>query len=171
MISDVWTDLHRIKHAKNRDAHPCQLPETILERLILMTTDDGDIILDPFNGTGTTVVAAKRLGRKYIGIELDKQYVTIAEEKLRNVRPDSHIDGVWVSKYLNGIATIRDKDWDVLQSHFNIPYPIPLLEYENIVYKNGKIHKHAHTMDKTENLLVLSFDDVMSERDSAIGKV
>jgi site-specific DNA-methyltransferase (adenine-specific) len=160
LISDVWTDLHRIKHAKNRDEHPCQLPETILERLILMTTDEGDIILDPFNGTGTTVIAAKRLGRKYIGIELDKQYVTIAEEKLRNVRPDSHIDGVWVSKYLNGIATIRDKDWDVLQSHFRIPHPIPLLEYENIVYKNGKIHKHAHIMDKTEDLLVFSFDDV-----------
>ncbi|MEW6068750.1 MAG: site-specific DNA-methyltransferase [Nitrospirota bacterium] len=160
LVSDVWTDLHRIKHAKNRDEHPCQLPETILERLILMTTDEGDIILDPFNGTGTTVIAAKRLGRKYIGIELDKQYVAIAEEKLRNVRPDSHINGVWVSKYLNRIATIRDKDWNVLQSHFNIPYPIPLLEYENIVYKNGKIHKHAHIMDKTENLLVFSFDDV-----------
>jgi len=160
LVSDVWTDLHRIKHAKNRDEHPCQLPETILERLILMTTDEGDIILDPFNGTGTTVIAAKRLGRKYIGIELDKQYVTIAEEKLRIVRPDSHIDGVWVSKYLNGIATIRDRDWDVLQSHFNIPHPIPLLEYKNIVYKNGKIHKHTHIMDKTENLLVFSFDDV-----------
>ncbi len=160
LASDVWTDLHRIKHAKNRDEHPCQLPETILERLILMTTDEGDIILDPFNGTGTTVIAAKRLGRKYIGIELDKQYVTIAEEKLRNVRRDSHIDGVWVSKYLNGIATIRDKDWDVLQSHFKIPYPIPLLEYENIVYKNGNIHKHAHIIDKTANLLVFSFDDV-----------
>jgi len=160
LVSDVWTDLHRIKHAKNRDEHPCQLPETILERLILMTTDEGDIVLDPFNGTGTTVIAAKRLGRKYIGIELDKQYVTIAEEKLKNVRPDSHIDGVWVSKYLNGIATIRDKDWNVLQSHFHIPHPIPLLEYKNIVYKNRKIHKHAHIMDKTEDLLVFSFNDV-----------
>ncbi len=160
LVSDVWTDLHRIKHAKNRDKHPCQLPETILERLILMTTDEGDIILDPFNGTGTTVIAAKRLGRKYIGIELDKQYVNIAEEKLRNVRSDSHIDGVWVSKYLNGIATIRDKDWNVLQSYFHIPHPIPLLEHKNIVYKNGKIHKHTHTIDETENFLVFSFDDI-----------
>lgn len=160
LVSDVWTDLHRIKHAKNRDEHPCQLPETILERLILMTTDEGDIILDPFNGTGTTVISAKRLGRKYIGIELDIQYVTIAKEKLRNVQPDSHIGGVWVSKYLNGIATIRDKDWDVLQSKFHIPHPIPLLEYENIVYRNGKIHKHTHIRGKAENLLAFSFDDV-----------
>ncbi len=160
LVSDVWTDLHRIKHAKNRDEHPCQLPETILERLILMTTDEGDIILDPFNGTGTTVIAAKRLGRKYIGIELDKQYVAIAEEKLRIVRPDSHIDGVWVSKYLDGIATIRDKDWDILKSHFNIPCPIPLLEYKNIVYKNGKIQKHAHDINRAEDMLVFSFDKV-----------
>ncbi|MDI6739225.1 MAG: site-specific DNA-methyltransferase, partial [Candidatus Edwardsbacteria bacterium] len=105
LVSDVWTDLHRIKHAKNRDKHPCQLPETVLERLILMTTDEGDIVLDPFNGTGTTVIAAKRLGRKYVGIELDNRYVAIAEEKLRYVQADSHIGGVWLSKYLNGIST------------------------------------------------------------------
>ena len=47
-----------------------------------MSSDENDIILDPFIGTGTTAVAAKRLGRKYIGIELDPQYVQIAEAKL-----------------------------------------------------------------------------------------
>ena len=160
LVSDVWTDLHRIKHAKNRDEHPCQLPETVLERLILMTTDEEDIILDPFNGTGTTVIAAKRLGRKYIGIELDKHYVSIAEEKLQGVCADSKIGGVWVSKYLNGIATIRDKDWDALKEHFQIPHPIPLLEYENIVYKNGKIRRHRHIPKDSEEILVLPFDDV-----------
>ncbi|MBU1299475.1 MAG: site-specific DNA-methyltransferase, partial [Bacteroidetes bacterium] len=160
LVSDVWTDLHRIKHAKNRDEHPCLLPETVLERLILMTTDEGDIVLDPFNGTGTTVLAAKRLGRKYIGIELDKNYVTIAEEKLKHVRADSHIGGIWVSKYLNGIATIRDKDWDVLKEHFLIPHPIPLLEYEKIIYKNGKIRKHKHSPKDSEEILVLQFEDV-----------
>lgn len=46
-----------------------------------MTTDEGDIVLDPFVGTGTTVVAAKRLGRKYIGIELDPDYIKITEKK------------------------------------------------------------------------------------------
>jgi len=162
LVSDVWTDLHRIKHAKNRDEHPCQLPETVLERLILMTTDEGDIVLDPFNGTGTTVVAAKRLGRKYIGIELDKNYVSIAEEKLRSVRADSKIGGVWVSKYLNGIATIPDKDWDSLKEHFHIPRPIPLLEYENIVYKNGKIRKHNHIFREVEEVSVFPFDETGS---------
>jgi len=160
LVSDVWTDLHRIKHAKNRDEHPCQLPETVLERLILMSTDEDDVVLDPFNGTGTTVIAAKRLGRKYIGIELDKHYVSIAEEKLMSVRADSKIGGVWVSKYLNGIATLRDKDWDKLKEHFYIPHLIPLLEYESIIYKNGRIRKRTHIPKDVEEILMLPFDDV-----------
>ncbi len=79
LVSDVWTDIHRIKHRKYRNDHPCQLPIPLLERLILMTTDEGDIVLDPFVGTGTTAVAAKKLGRNYIGIELDNKYVDICE--------------------------------------------------------------------------------------------
>jgi site-specific DNA-methyltransferase (adenine-specific) len=125
-----------------------------------MTTDEGDIVLDPFNGTGTTVIAAKRLGRKYIGIELDKNYVAIAEEKLKNVRSDSKIGGIWVSKYLKGIATIRDKDWDSLKEHYYIPNPIPVIEYENIVYKNGTLRNNKSIPKDVGQNLVLPFDDI-----------
>ena len=82
LVSDVWSDIHRIRHNKHRDPHPCQLPIHLLERLILMSTDEGDIILDPFMGTGTTAIAAARLGRKVIGIDLDPQYVEITQRKL-----------------------------------------------------------------------------------------
>jgi len=85
LLSDVWTDLHRIRHKTRRDAHPCQLPEPLLERLILMTTDEGDVVLDPFIGTGTTALAAKRLGRHFIGIDIDPKYKSIIEEKLKKV--------------------------------------------------------------------------------------
>lgn len=71
VISDVWSDIHRIRHKKRRDEHPCQLPEPLLERLLLMSTDEGDIVFDPFIGTGTTAIAAKKLGCRYIGIDLD----------------------------------------------------------------------------------------------------
>ena len=67
LVPDTWTDIHRIKHNKYRDPHPCQLPIHLLERIILMSTDEGDTVLDPFLGTGTTAIAAKRLGRHYIG--------------------------------------------------------------------------------------------------------
>jgi site-specific DNA-methyltransferase (adenine-specific) len=86
LVSDVWTDIHRVKHNKYRDEHPCQLPLHLLERLILMTTDENDIVLDPFNGTGTTALAAKRLGRNFIGFELDSNYVetNVPPPKLHN---------------------------------------------------------------------------------------
>lgn len=85
LLSDVWADIHRIRHNARRDAHPCQLPEPLLERLILMTTDEGDVVLDPFIGAGTTALAAKRLGRDYIGIDIDSKYKKIVSDKIRKV--------------------------------------------------------------------------------------
>ncbi len=85
LLSDVWADIHRIRHVNRRDAHPCQLPEPLLERLILMTTDENDIVLDPFIGAGTTALAAKRLGRNYIGIDIDPKYQKIVADKLKKV--------------------------------------------------------------------------------------
>jgi site-specific DNA-methyltransferase (adenine-specific) len=114
LVSDVWTDIHRIRHKIRRDEHPCQLPEPLLERLILMCTDEGDIVLDPFVGTGTTAVAAKKLGRRFIAIDLDPKYVAIAQRKLRLVQP-TKIGGCYVSIYLGRVVTIRDKDWEKLR--------------------------------------------------------
>ena len=114
LVSDVWTDIHRIKHNKYRDEHPCQLPIHLLERLILMVTDEGDIVLDPFMGTGTTAIAAKKLGRKYIGFDLNEEYKIICENKLKKVDSDSRVGESWVSFYLKEVRTIRNKDWDDL---------------------------------------------------------
>ena len=85
LLSDVWADIHRIRHNARRDAHPCQLPEPLLERLMLMTTDEDDIVLDPFIGAGTTALAAKRLGRNYIGIDIDPKYKEIVTDKIKKV--------------------------------------------------------------------------------------
>ncbi len=121
LVSDVWTDIHRVKHNKFRDKHPCQLPIHLLERIILMATNEGDIILDPFNGTGTTAIAAKRLGRNYVGFDLDKEYVEITKQKLANENTSSKLGERWVSFYLNEVATIRNEDWDYLKDFFYIP--------------------------------------------------
>jgi len=110
LLSDVWTDIHRIRHKKRRDDHPCQLPVPLLERLILMTTDEGDVVLDPFVGTGTTAVAAKQLGRNYVGIEIDSDYVKITEKNIKAAK-ETKINGHYVSIYLNHIRTMRDKDF------------------------------------------------------------
>ena len=115
LVSDIWNDIHRIRHAKRRDEHPCQLPVPLLERIILMCTDEGDIVLDPFVGTGTTAIACKRLGRKYIGVDINKKYVEIARKKLENTH-ETKINGVYVSIYLGKIMTIRDKDYEKIRN-------------------------------------------------------
>ena len=110
LVSDVWTDIYRIRHAKRRDEHPCQLPVHLLERLILMVTDEGDIVLDPFIGTGTTAVAAKCLGRQYIGIDIDEKYVQISRKKLEETS-HTQVNSRYVSIFLGKIVTVRDLDY------------------------------------------------------------
>jgi site-specific DNA-methyltransferase (adenine-specific) len=109
LVSDVWTDIHRIRHSVRRDEHPCQLPVPLLERIVLMSTDAGDVVLDPFLGTGTTAIAAKKLGRHFVGIELDPQYVKIATAKLAKAR-ETTFQGYYVSYFLGKIQSIRDID-------------------------------------------------------------
>lgn len=132
LVSDMWSDIHRIRHKKHRDAHPCQLPIPLLERIILMSSDADDVILDPFIGTGTTAVAAKRLGRKYVGIELDPQYVQIAQDKLAQENLHSKIGDMWVSFYRGDIVTLRDTDWERIEPYFVIPKDIKQIDSEKI---------------------------------------
>ncbi len=84
-LTDIWWDIHRIKHRRHRDYHPCQLPDALMERIIRLSTNPGDIVLDALAGTGTTAVAAARLGRRYIAIDIDPTYVAIIREKLAQV--------------------------------------------------------------------------------------
>jgi site-specific DNA-methyltransferase (adenine-specific) len=109
LVSDVWTDIHRIRHSVRRDEHPCQLPVPLLERIVLMSTDPEDVVLDPFLGTGTTAIAAKALGRHFVGIELDPEYVNIAAEKLKEIS-ETTFQGYYVSYFLGKIQSIRDID-------------------------------------------------------------
>ncbi|MCD6501757.1 site-specific DNA-methyltransferase [bacterium] len=117
LCSDVWTDIHRIRHKKRRDEHPCQLPVPLLERLILMSTDENDIVFDPFIGTGTTAIAAKHLGRHFMGIDIDPKYVETASKKVSLELP-TKINDFFVSKYLGKVVTIRDKDWEKMEKYF-----------------------------------------------------
>jgi len=70
----------------DRKAHSTQKPLALLRRIILSTSNEGDLVLDPFLGSGTTAVAAKELNRRYIGIEKDKTYIPVAEKRLQAVQ-------------------------------------------------------------------------------------
>ncbi len=76
----------RIKNEKDgKKAHPTQKPESLLHRVILSSTEPGDVVLDPFFGTGTTGAVAKKLGRNYVGVERDKDYLTVAKKRISQI--------------------------------------------------------------------------------------
>jgi modification methylase len=77
----------RLKGADGKKAHPTQKPESLLYRVLMATSQPGDLILDPFSGTGTTAAVAKKLGRSYIGIERDPTYMEVATERLKGLKP------------------------------------------------------------------------------------
>ena len=81
----LCTGGERLKNADGKKAHPTQKPESLLKRVILATSNPGDVILDPFSGTGTTAAVAKMLGRNYVGIERDPDYVRVSRKRLRSV--------------------------------------------------------------------------------------
>ena len=83
----LCTGAERLKNAQGKKAHPTQKPEALLYRTILSSTDVGDMILDPFFGTGTTGAVARMLDRRYVGLERDEDYAALAKERLAGIEP------------------------------------------------------------------------------------
>ena len=82
-MKDVWQGPLTKKSEKAEGKHPAQKPEYLLERIIESSTNLGDIILDPFNGSGTTGVVSKRLGRQYIGIDNVSAYLEVTKKRIQ----------------------------------------------------------------------------------------
>ncbi len=102
--SNLWTDLTVPfwSMPENTD-HPTQKPEKLLAKVILASSNKGDVVLDPFLGSGTTSVIAKKLGRHYIGIEVDETYCLLAEKRLEAADKDHRIQG-----YTDGVFRERN---------------------------------------------------------------
>ena len=91
MLTDLWWDIHRLKHNSRRVDHPTQLPPHLMYRLIAIFSKRNEIVLDCFNGAGTTTLTAHQLDRQYIGIENSKEYCDVTvkrhEELLKGLNP------------------------------------------------------------------------------------
>ncbi|MAQ84658.1 site-specific DNA-methyltransferase [Psychromarinibacter halotolerans] len=85
-VLPICTGHERLKDENGDKAHPTQKPESLLHRVLVGTTNPGDVVLDPFFGTGTTGAVAKMLGREFIGIEREASYRAVAEKRLAKVR-------------------------------------------------------------------------------------
>lgn len=85
-LTDIWYDIPRDRRASRRAAttraHPCPTPEALIDRIIRLATNAGDVVLDAFAGVGTTALVARRLDRHFIAIEQDEQYVVAAERRI-----------------------------------------------------------------------------------------
>ncbi|MGB7070348.1 MAG: DNA methyltransferase, partial [Pyrinomonadaceae bacterium] len=92
--SNIWTDISVPfwSMPENTD-HPTQKPEKLLAKIILASTNEGDLILDPFAGSGTTPVVATKLGRNFVAVESDEQYCLITQKRLELAEADRSIQG------------------------------------------------------------------------------
>lgn len=84
-MKDVWVFSLTPQREKKQGKHPTQKPLALLERIILASTHEGDVILDPFNGSGTTGIASKLLKRQYIGIDNELSYLELTKKRLENL--------------------------------------------------------------------------------------
>jgi site-specific DNA-methyltransferase (adenine-specific) len=102
--SNLWTDLTIPfwSMPENTD-HPTQKPEKLLAKIILASSNPGDVVFDPFVGSGTTSVVAKKLGRRYVGVEIDAFYCCLTEKRLQLAEEDDTIQG-----YTNGVFWERN---------------------------------------------------------------
>lgn len=87
-MKDVWTGALTKPSEKTEGKHPTQKPEYLLERIVLASTEEGQVILDPFCGSGTTGVEAVKYGRKFIGIDVNEEYMEISKKRLEKVLND-----------------------------------------------------------------------------------
>ena len=102
--SNLWTDLTvpYWSMPENTD-HPTQKPEKLLAKITLASSREGDLVFDPFNGSGTTTVVAKKLGRHYLGVEIDETFCCLAQKRLDLASADQAIQG-----YVEGVFWERN---------------------------------------------------------------
>jgi len=88
MPNDVWDEFPRVcgTFKERQGWHPCQMPENLLTRIVAVSSNPGDCVLDPFSGSGTTAAAAVQLGRNYLGVEISEKYVENANERLAQLK-------------------------------------------------------------------------------------
>ena len=86
---DTWCQSRLCGTFRERTGHPCQLPEALLERIVKVSSNPGDLVFDPFAGSGTTLAVAKRLGRDYLGCEMSEQYADQVRQRLEEVSCDA----------------------------------------------------------------------------------
>jgi site-specific DNA-methyltransferase (adenine-specific) len=124
-LSDVWEIPFLNPKAKERTGYPTQKPIELLERIIKISTNEGDTILDPFCGSGTTLVSAKLLNRDYIGIDINADAIQIAESRLQAPQKTTSVllkigEAAYKTKTAEELAILHQFNCDIVQRNRGI---------------------------------------------------
>jgi modification methylase len=150
----------RIKGSDGKKAHSTQKPEELLKRVILSTTKAGDIVLDPFFGTGTTGAIAKKLGRQFIGIEQESNYIEVAKTRIDEINvllpeaswTESKKESQAKVPFINLIKTKIIRSGEILHTRKRYNKTAKVLDNGNLLYDDniiGSIHKIGAIIQQT----------------------
>jgi site-specific DNA-methyltransferase (adenine-specific) len=110
-IGDVWVDIRPVQsHSKEALGYPTQKPVSLLERILAASSNEGDVVLDPFCGCGTTVHAAQKMGRRWLGIDITHIAVSLIERRLRDAFPEIRFSTVGVPQDLAAARDLAARD-------------------------------------------------------------
>ena len=183
-LSDVWEIPFLNPKARERTGYPTQKPLLLLEQIIRLVTDEGDVVLDPFCGSGTTLVAAKLLARSTIGIDVSEEAVELTRRRLAApVRTESHVFKKGVDSYktasdqalalLNGIAHTpvqRSNGIDAFleETYRGVPIPVRVQRPgETVAEAALALYKAAKTK-QARRMIVVATEDTPSLLESSI---
>ena len=170
-LSDVWEIPYLNPKAKERTGYPTQKPVLLLNQILNIVTDEGDLVVDPFCGSGTTCVSAKSLKRQFIGIDISKDAVELANSRLEEmVISESNLLNKGTNEYqektekelailqnINAFPVQRNSGIDgFLKDHFEgIPVPVKIQgEYETIEDAIEKLEKASYGKDYKMKILI-----------------
>jgi site-specific DNA-methyltransferase (adenine-specific) len=155
-LSDVWDIPYLNPKAKERVGYPTQKPLLLLERIIELVTNENDLVLDPFCGSGTTCVAASIANRKYIGIDLSEDAIELSQSRLNNpIKTESHLLKKGRKAYENAnveaLQCLAGINYNSV--HRNQGIDAILVEHHQGAPVLVKIQKHTETLVQAKELL------------------
>ncbi len=150
-VGDLWWDTHRLKHNSRRVDHPCQLPPSLMRRLIALYSSEGELVLDPFNGAGTTTLCAAEMGRRYLGIELSDKYHQITEERHRSLD-----NGVDPFGKVNTVPNVKNSRVSrVVSVKYKVPKKTLQLEVKRVAERLGHLPNRSELEEFGEYSILL----------------
>ena len=179
-LSDVWEIPYLNPKARERVGYPTQKPVLLLERIIKLVTDEEDTVLDPFCGSGTTLVASQILNRRYIGIDKSREAIKLASERLKNpVKTESHLLKKGKESYINqdpkileilnhlGLVPVqRNKGIDgflKMKESFK-PIPVKIQKEGETVEKAIQLLLHACKKNSYEKKILIKTDNLQTNQ-------